>query len=99
MFSGGAGTNFHEHLHRGDVHKDSRHGLHHAPRLLPQAQKYNKENPQKIREAVTYYFADFVRKKGGGLPPKSVTPFLLKILSVKGGTPKIRNFFLPKFCP
>ena len=23
--------------------------------------------------------------KGGGVPPKSVTPFLLKILSVKGG--------------
>ena len=37
-----------------------------------------------IREGVKYYFADFVRK-GGGVPPKSVTPFLPKILSVKGG--------------
>ena len=28
-------------------------------------------------EDVKYYFADFVRK-GGGIPPKSVTPFLLR---------------------
>ena len=28
-----------------------------------------------LREAVKYYFADFVRK-GGGVPPKSVTYFL-----------------------
>ena len=33
---------------------------------------------------IKYYFADFVRK-GGGVPPKSVTPFSPKILSVKGG--------------
>ena len=38
----------------------------------------------KIRENFKYYFADFVRK-GGGIPPKSVTPYLPKILSVKGG--------------
>ena len=31
----------------------------------------------EVREGVQYYFADFVRK-GGGVPPKSVTPFLLK---------------------
>ena len=43
-----------------------------------------------LREVVKYYFADFVRK-GGGVPPKSVTPFLPKILSVKGegGAPPI----------
>ena len=51
---------------------------------------------RKLREAVKYYFADFVRK-GGGLPPKSVTPFLPGKKSVKGGTPQIRNlFFGPK---
>ena len=33
-----------------------------------------------IREDVKYYFADFVRKGGGrGVPPKSVTPFSMKI--------------------
>ena len=37
-----------------------------------------------FREDFKYYFADFGRK-GGGVPPKSVTPFSLKILSVKGG--------------
>ena len=37
-----------------------------------------------LRGNFKYYFADFVRK-GGGVPPKSVTPFLPKILSVKGG--------------
>ena len=37
-----------------------------------------------LRENFKYYFADFVRK-GGGVPPKSVTPYLPKILSVKGG--------------
>ena len=48
-----------------------------------------------VREDVNYYFADFVCKGGFGVPPKSVTPFSLKILSVKGGggTPQIRNFF------
>ena len=30
-----------------------------------------------FREPFKYYFADFVRKGGGGVPPKSVTPFLL----------------------
>ena len=40
---------------------------------------------QQFREDIKYYFADFVRKGGGGVPPKSVTPFLPKILSVKGG--------------
>ena len=89
------------------------------------------------REDFKYYFADFVRKggegvppksvtyfldqnqvffeqktpflalfedkfsgenpeRGGGVPPKSVTPFLPGKKSVKGGTPQIRNFFLPK---
>ena len=52
-----------------------------------------------LREGVKYYFADFVRK-GGEVPPKSVTPFLLEKKSVKGGwgvPPKIRNlFFGPK---
>ena len=38
----------------------------------------------ELRGEVKYYFADFVRK-GGGVPPKSITPFLPKILSVKGG--------------
>ena len=38
-----------------------------------------------IREDVKYYFAYFVRKGGGGVPPKSVTFILAKILSVKGG--------------
>ena len=54
-----------------------------------------------FREDVKYYFADFVCKGGGGVvPPKSVTPFSLKILSVKGGgggTPQICNLiFGPK---
>ena len=38
-----------------------------------------------IREGVKYYFADFVRKGGEGVPPKSVTPFSLEKKSVKGG--------------
>ena len=49
-----------------------------------------------IREGVKYYFADFVRKGGGG-PPKSVTPFLVKFFSVKGGggvPPKSVTYFL-----
>ena len=28
-----------------------------------------------LREDFKYYFADFVRKRGGGVPPKSVTFF------------------------
>ena len=50
-----------------------------------------------LREVVKYYFADFVRKGGEGVPPKSVTPFLPKILSVKGegGVPPISvTYFL-----
>ena len=46
--------------------------------------------------AVKYYFAEFVRK-GGRVPPKSVTPFSMKILSVKGGggvPPKSVTYFL-----
>ena len=38
-----------------------------------------------IRGDFKYYFAGFVRKGGGEVPPKSVTPFLLKTKSVKGG--------------
>ena len=47
-----------------------------------------------LRGAVKYYFADFVRK-GGGVPPKSVAPFLLKKIRKggEGGTPQIRNSF------
>ena len=53
-----------------------------------------------LREEVKYYFADFVRKGGGGgVPPKSVTAFSPKILSVKGEwgiPPKSVTSFLPK---
>ena len=38
----------------------------------------------RVREVVKYYFADFVRKGGKRGPPKSVTAFSPKILSVKG---------------
>ena len=31
---------------------------------------------KKLREGVKYYFADFVRKGGRGVPPKFVTYFL-----------------------
>ena len=51
-----------------------------------------------LRERVKYYFADFVRK-GGGVPPKSVTPFSLKKKSVKGGRgvpPKSVTYFWTK---
>ena len=45
-----------------------------------------------FRESFKYYFADFVRKGGGGgVPPKSITFFLAKILSVKGGVPPLRT--------
>ena len=51
-----------------------------------------------LREAFKYYFADFVRKGGGGLPPKSVTPFLLRKKIRKGGgrgvPPKYITYFL-----
>ena len=52
----------------------------------------------ELREEVKYYFADFVRKGGGGVPPKSVTPFSPKILSVKGEGvyPQVSNLFLDK---
>ena len=40
-----------------------------------------------LRETVKYYFADVVRKQGGGVPPKSVTPFLPGKKSIKGGYP------------
>ena len=46
---------------------------------------------------VKYYFADFVRKGGRGVPSKSVTPILPKILSVKGEggvPPKSVTFFV-----
>ena len=43
-----------------------------------------------VREDVKYYFADFVRKGGGGVRPQIRNSFFL---SVKGGTPQIRNFF------
>ena len=53
-----------------------------------------------IREPFKYYFADFVRK-GGGVPPKSVTPFLPGKKSVKGGgtplTDKIRKVVFEVF--
>ena len=38
-----------------------------------------------LREPFKYYFADFVRKAGGGVPPKSVTPFSPKKKSINGG--------------
>ena len=53
-------------------------------------------NGNAIREDFKYYFADFVRK-GGGVPPKSVSPFSLKKKSVKGGRgvpPKSVTYFL-----
>ena len=52
-----------------------------------------------LREPVKYYFADFVRKGEGGVPPKSVTPFSPKKIHKggEGGTTQIRNlFFGPK---
>ena len=57
-------------------------------------------NKKVIRESVKYYFADFVRNGGEGVPPKSVTPFSMKFFFRKrggGGTPQIRNLvFGPK---
>ena len=50
-----------------------------------------------FREPFKYYFADFVRKGGGGVPPKFVTSFSPKKKSVNGGaggTPQIHNLFL-----
>ena len=47
---------------------------------------------ETITEDVKYYFGDFVRKGGGGTPQIHI-PFLSKILSVKGSTPQVRNFF------
>ena len=40
---------------------------------------------RELREPFKYYFADFVRK-GGGVPPKSVTPFLPKKKSIREKT-------------
>ena len=44
-------------------------------------QKYHtfcvQKNSANLREPFKYYFADFVCKGGGGVPPKSVTPFSL----------------------
>ena len=54
---------------------------------------------KSLRGAVKYYFTDFVRKWGGGVPPKSVTPFSLKKIRKggEGGTPQIRKLlFGPK---
>ena len=48
-----------------------------------------------LREAVKYYFADFVRKGGGGTPqirnPLFAENFVRK--GGEGGTPQIRNLF------
>ena len=58
--------------------------------------------PVAIRGAVKYYFADFVRKGGGGGTPQIRNPhFAEEKKSVKGGggeggTPQIRNFFWTK---
>ena len=51
-----------------------------------------------FREEVKYYFADFVRKRGE-VPPKSVTAFSPKILSVKGegGVFWVKTQFLALF--
>ena len=51
-----------------------------------------------LREDIKYYFADFVRKGGRRGTPRSITPFLPKFFSVKGGRgvpPQIRNPFFP----
>ena len=56
----------------------------------------------QLREAVKYYFADFVRKgRAAVVPPKSVTPFSLKKIRKEGegGTPQIRNSFFAKKNP
>ena len=53
----------------------------------------------RLREGVKYYFADFVRKGGGGTP-QIRNPLFAEIFSVKGGGggyPQIRSlFFGPK---
>ena len=50
-----------------------------------------------LREAVKYYFADFVRKGGGGSTPQIRNPLFAENFVRKGGeggTPQIRNLFL-----
>ena len=52
-----------------------------------------------VRERVKYYFADFVRKGGGGTPQIRNPLFAEKKIRKggEGGTPQIRNlFFGPK---
>ena len=52
-----------------------------------------------VREASKYYFADFVRKGGGGTPQIRKSLFAEKKIRKggEGGTPQIRNlFFGPK---
>ena len=44
-----------------------------------------------LRGEVKYYFADFVRKGGGGTP-QIRNSFFAKELSEKGGTSQLRNF-------
>ena len=49
-----------------------------------------------IREAFKYYFADFVRKGGGGGTPQIRNPLFAENFFRKGGeggTPQIRNLF------
>jgi len=53
--------------------------------------------PTYIRERVKYYFADFVRKGGGGGYPQIRNPLFAEKKSVKGGRgvpPKSVTYFL-----
>ena len=57
----------------------------------PKARKFvgEKKIPQEVREAVKYYFADFVRKRGGGTL-QICNPLFAEIFIRKegeGGTP------------
>ena len=51
----------------------------------------------QLREGVKYYFADFVRKGGGGGTPQIRNPLFAEKKSVKGGRgvpPKSVTYFL-----
>ena len=68
----------------------------HGRKLINHCMAYKKYN--NFREAVKFYFADFVHKGGGGTPQIRNPLFAEKVCKRGGGgTPQIRNlFFGPK---